>query len=663
MLDVRERTLSNLERGLEELKDSSPLTRKEKVQKLLTQLDVISRKEGGIEFIFEKSLELEKAGLFEDTPWKNPQKLLPALVKGTIRSGQPNSTMEMVNELRMLARLEGKGSFSQDEIQGAQEYLEEVIVHNLEFALGELTEESREAMTNNERDKAFAVFRFLLDRFPLDGLKEKLAEELDLLCAQRPVVTRKSRELIGLVSHKLTLDNNKEVDNRLQYYVHAVEGPTKLSHENQDPQAYARAIGDLDEVMLVEEASELAGYLRNTGLASHYNAVMLLHLVEKFPQHVPACLGLKTSGIAEWERYGKKVSEMILETVSPYNYQCVYGLAMMLERNLFGRRPLRASLNNLRLVKMNPEVEKRILKSVVEPKKEVSAKQYLIGATWRILGQPLGVGQGNNATCQSARGISMWSQHAPAKLINKIITVATRNNLVMRFENQDMESIKLGKGLVDKLDYNLDAVSVVLVPHLDKIYNEMMRRASGRGEDPHKWVNPALYGHWIQVGFASVYNYLTNSVQDFRGFIRIFYAGFHPKYNGGTKMVYPNPIGIFITNNRGEMVGFHAISLLRVKFDEVSQDYRAYFLNPNNEGRQDWGQGITPTVSGHGERAGESSLPIHHLAARLYAFHYNQLTVHSQIEEVEDSAIEPVYQLASESWGKSYVWIDTKRLW
>src|SRR5690606_37099327 len=251
------------------------------------------------------------------------------------------------------------------------------------------------------------------------------------------------------------------------------------------------------------------------------------------------------------------------------------------------RHAVKASINNLRMIRIHPLVEKRILMSQTRAGRSVTAKQYLIAATIRVLGQPIGVGQGNNSTCQSARGISMWSQHSPARLVNMVLTVAAQDNLILRFENEDLESMKLAKGLVDQLDYNLDAVSAVLVPHLDKIYSEMMRRASFRGEDPHKWVNPALYGHWIQIGFASAYSYLTNSIQDFKGFVRLFYAAFHPEFNGQREMVYPNPLGIFVTSNSGAMIGFHAVSLLRIAKDEAGT-MRAYFLNPNNEGRQNW---------------------------------------------------------------------------
>ncbi len=325
--------------------------------------------------------------------------------------------------------------------------------------------------------------------------------------------------------------------------------------------------------------------------------------MQEYPDLVPDSLDLNDRGIAEWEKFHELVSTLIMEVVSPDNCQCIYGLARMLGKNLFSRRPVRVGLENLRKIKLNSQVEKRILKSLVNQQPDANALKYLLGGTLRVLGQPLGVGQGNNPTCQSARGMSMWSQHAPAKLIDMIITVATQNNLIMRFENVDLTSNQLGKGLVEKLDYNLDPVSVVLVPHLDKLYNEMMRRTTGRGEDPHKWVNPLMYGQWIQLGFASCYDYLTNSILDFEGFVRIFYAAFYPEFNGQREMVYPNPVGIFITSSKGDMMGFHAISLLRVDQDSTGV-VRAYFLNPNNEGRQDWGQGIKPSVFGHGEKHG-----------------------------------------------------------
>ncbi|MDZ7766390.1 MAG: hypothetical protein U5K00_18525 [Melioribacteraceae bacterium] len=53
------------------------------------------------------------------------------------------------------------------------------------------------------------------------------------------------------------------------------------------------------------------------------------------------------------------------------------------------------------------------MRSVIEPSNKVSPKQYLLGSLIGILGQRNGVGQGNNPSCQSARGISMWAQYTP----------------------------------------------------------------------------------------------------------------------------------------------------------------------------------------------------------------------------------------------------------
>jgi len=142
----------------------------------------------------------------------------------------------------------------------------------------------------------------------------------------------------------------------------------------------------------------------------------------------------------------------------------------------------------------------------------------------------------------------------------------------------------------------------------------------------------------------------------------IFYASFHPLYNDGREVLYPIPIGIFITSNHADMLGFHAVSLLRVDKDP-SGKYRAYFLNPNNEGRQDWGQGIKPSVHGNWEKPGESSLPFYQFAARIYAFHYNQLEANAHLHLVDENEILKVKKLAQESWGKSYLWNEQTKLW
>ena len=659
---VGEEAKLNFQSLLDEFLASTSLTRPQKASKLLSQVDVICMKEDGVSLIFDHIDALSDAGIFSDTPWQDPDKLVPLLVKGTLKSGHPNSSFELISELRLLAIATGKIKTKGFDKEDAQDLLEEILVHNLEFVFQEPTEETRATMSEYELQKVHNLFVFLMKNANLEGLKGKLADELVLICEQRPVVTRKAREIINIVRTSLDLDEEKESDRTLKRYIDAIYAPTIYSNKAQDVGEYYKLLIGLSEEDLIMECHDMGKTMRSTGLVSAYHAVLLRFLTEDAEELVPLALQLNGTGKHQWKLHKKFLRRLIKNIVHPYNTQCIYGLSKIVEKGVLSRGAVKVALDNLMHIRLHPKAEEDILKSLAYRHQELNALQYLIGATIRVIGQPLGIGQGNNPTCQSARGISMWSMHSPAKLINLIMTAATQNNLMFRFQGEEIESLKLGQGLVQNLDYNLDAVSVLLVPKLDKIYNEMMKRATGRGEDPHKWVNPALYGSWIQIGFASVYNYLLNAIHDYKGFIRLFYAAHHLDYNGNHQLVYPNPVGIYITSAAGDMVGFHAISLLRVAKDE-NGEMRAYFLNPNNEGRQNWGQGIKPGVYGHGENRGESSLPFYQFASRVYAFHFNSLEVNMHLMEVPEKEIQEVYDLAKSSWGKNYIWNEMKKEW
>jgi hypothetical protein len=330
----------------------------------------------------------------------------------------------------------------------------------------------------------------------------------------------------------------------------------------------------------------------------------------------------------------------------------VYGLSEVLNQSLLARAPVRTALRRMLTLEIHPDVEADILHSVDA---DLPARAVLLADTLSVLGQPLGVSQGWSPTCQSARGISLWSQFAPGKLLDMVVSVARSHRLEMRFEGATLDSSQLPAGLQTEPDHSLDAVSTVLVPHLDRIYNEMMRRAALRPDDPHKWVNPALYGQWIPTGFRSAFDPIAHAILDFGGFVRTFYASHHPGFNGGHDLAYPSPVGLFVTSSRGELLGFHAVSLLRVAPHGPESAMRAYFLNPNAEGRQDWGHGVEPTVHGHGERPGESSLPFEQFVSRLYAFHYNAQTM-GPLDEVDATEVEAVTEMARGTWGRTYAW-------
>jgi hypothetical protein len=76
---------------------------------------------------------------------------------------------------------------------------------------------------------------------------------------------------------------------------------------------------------------------------------------------------------------------------------------------------------------------------------------------------------------------------------------------------------------------------------------------------------------------------------------------------------------------------------------------RVYFYNPNNDGGQNWGNGVIVSTEGHGERFGESSLPFNELASRLYIFHYDPVEELAN-PRISTEEIEEVLRRGVESW-------------
>lgn len=269
-----------------------------------------------------------------------------------------------------------------------------------------------------------------------------------------------------------------------------------------------------------------------------------------------------------------------------------------------------------------------------------------------LLGQPLGVGQGNNPTCQSVIGLSMWSFNDADFLLQLVAWAARDDDVVMRFEGQHINSQHLEAGLAKEPPTDVDPVSLILIPHLDRIYGEMGRLCGVRDDDLHRWINPEMYGWWVGHGFLSVISRETGKIHDYEDFIRHFYACYHPYYNGNIPIIHPQPAGIAVTDSGGRLVGRHAITIIRVNLDRDGE-MRIYFFNPNNDSGQDWGQGISCSTESNGERHGEASLPFAEFASRLCVFHYDTREL-GDMSVVPEADVARAMELGRTSWAAGF---------
>ncbi len=610
--------------------------------------------EDGMSVLYQLADRYEQAGIFQDGPWADPSKLQPYLVKGSLQAGGMTSITEMLSELRMVAI--AKGRYKRDGVseEQAQSFLHEVMALNVDILFPEETEAARLEDKGKDKDRMERLFQFLADKLSLASISGELVKEINGLIAQRPIMVNRTVKMITHAEQLLEKDIGKSDRQAIESYLDAIKGKTKKSR-NCDVIKYRNKLKKMKAEEIKEEAQSFAHTMDDTGLVASNHVVLIRYINKQHPQLLSDALALSKKGKANLEENLEFVQKLIKMGIHIPLRQSVYGLANMLDRGVLSSAPVIPGIRRIMDLDLQPDIRKILLNSI-NGNEGITANNILAAGTISVLGQPLGIGQGMNPTCQTARGISLWSLHAPGHLLDLIARAARDGDIDVMLDGQNIHSKDLRQGLVDDLHEELDPVSLVLVPHLDRIYSELVRRTKFRGDDVHKWVNPAFYGNWIPKGFCSVIDPLTGSVADYPGFVRLFYGTHHPEYNEGYELIYPNPVGIFITNSFGNFLGLHAVSIQRIAKDHKG-NIRVYFYNPNNDSSQDWGQGIQPSVTGFNEFPGESSLPFHQFVSRLYAFHYNQYE-QGDAYAVDDQIVNKVEKLAQESWGDQYTWVQ-----
>ncbi len=601
----------------------------------------------GLEALYERVAAIESAGLFGGSDWDSPQTLVPSLAARTLRHGEPAATVvESLSQIRLLAVAKGDYIHPSISAEHAHHFLVQVLAMNLDLMVSDLQEADR---LRPER-LGYAVqslYHYLLRYLGYDNLLEHLVAEVWRILEQRPVQVDGVKHMVTQIAVCLEKPDalGGEVNDDALQLINAVFSPTQGCREDPGFDVYAERLAEMDDATLLQEAIAFAQAMHSTGLVSAYMPVFIRYLRGRWNALIPTALGLSYTGADAFHCYPALIHTLIDEALFPETSQCAYGLAMMLERGILYAPPVAPSLwRQIRLSLCDAAAEKIVAVFGDSRPPEV----FLLADVLNVLGRPLGIGQGNYPTCQSTRALSMWAYNMPAELLRILAWAARDDEIVMRFEGNSISSRELGTGLATEPPVDVDAVSLLTVPHLDRIYFEMGRRSVGRGEDPHKWVNAEFHGDHVGHGFRIAVDVFTGGLKDFEGFIRDFYAAYHPFYNGNIPVINPQPAGIAVTDSATRFLGWHAITIQRLALD-TDKIMRVYFFNPNNDSGQNWGQGIVTSTHGHGELYGEASLPVAEFVSRLYVFHYDP------IEKGEPGAIPAeevnrAMELAQGSW-------------
>ncbi|MCC1497615.1 hypothetical protein [Alcanivorax sp. 1008] len=601
----------------------------------------------GLSVIEARAEALENAGVFLGSDWAAPQHLVAPLSRHALTGGVDILLIETLSDLRLLAVARGKYRHPLISAEYANQYLTQILAINLDLLFNP-ADEARRLHQGRLTFLPHALLEHLASHIGYEQIVDKLIGEIWRVLEQRPIQTGPAKQMITRIAACQYDPEIALTGAGADRLVSSLFGPTRASREDPGLEVYQERLATMDEMTLQTEASGFARSMHDTGLVSAYHTLLLLHLLEHQENLLADALGLSSTGRDCMLCYRQLVHALIHQAVTPQTPQSIYGLALMLERGILYQAPLAPALWRQLRLQLCPEAINR-LALVSLP--DVPAETRLMEGVLCMLGQPLGVGQGNNPTCQSARALSMWSCNDPDYLLQMVAWAARDDEIIMHFEGQPVSSRLAGTGVALAAPIDLDPVSMVVVPHLDRIYAEMGRLCIGRVGDPHRWINPEFHGWWTGRGFRIGVDVQTGLLLETETFLRHFYASYHPFYNGNQPLIHPQPAGIAVTDSAARFIGWHAVTILRVGLDQESV-MRVYFYNPNNDSGQDWGNGVVVSTAGQGERYGEASLPFEEFASRLYIFHYDPLE-HGVLAAISAEELHRVIAMIQGSWGES----------
>lgn len=642
------RLSDTLDTAIERLERARPFAKSRHQRPVLDVIGRIVAREGGLEEIRARSARMDAAGLFSGSDWDRPETLMPQLVGGTLASEDPAlRALEVASLARFLAVATGAARHDNLHQDGARHFLTQVLALNLRDIFGHSDEASRalgERVALRQR-----VMRHVADHIGLNDVLGALVSEIWRLLEQRSVQVHVVKDMIAQIALALNERGTEPGSTRLgaERLVSALFGPTTASLDDPGIAVYLDRIATADDAGLSREAMGFARAMHDTGLVSDYHAAFLIWALDYADRPlVPEALGLGTTGLDCWRHYRRLIEDLVRAAVTPATPQAAYGLAMLLERGILHHAPMVPALDQQIRMTLRGKAREKIALGFGEA---VPPETHLLAGVLQVLGQPLGVGQGANPTCQSARAIAMWALNDPDYLLHLLWQATQFDTVLMQFEGIPINSADLPVGLAGFGPIDAEPVSALLVSHLDRIYAEMGRLCAGRAGDPHRWINPQFHGWWVARDCAVAVDVATGKLADYDAFLGRFFAAYHPAHNGGRPLSHPQPAGIAVTDAQSQFVGWHAIAILRVAEDQTGR-MRVYFYNPNNDSGQDWGGGVVVSTSGNGERYGEGSLAFEEFLSRVYLFHDEPLRGEAGAAGIPGTEVERVKEMALASW-------------
>ena len=170
--------------AIEELAGAAPFAKPRYQTQVHRLAGELLDSDDGVRALLDAAPRYTEAGTFHAGPWEHASRLLPRLVGYSLRGEGVYPTLEALSELRMLSIAIGTHQEEGIDAEGAEQFLREVCVDNLDLMFPEASEESRQRPRIYAR--AQRLFDLIRENISITGFGVTLIDELSLIHISEP---------------------------------------------------------------------------------------------------------------------------------------------------------------------------------------------------------------------------------------------------------------------------------------------------------------------------------------------------------------------------------------------------------------------------------------------------------------------------------------------
>ena len=316
------------------------------LRQVLDSLRRVLAQRGSCAVVQSRAAALEQAGLFEGTDWAGPELLVAAMSGPGLHAENADTVvMEAASQLRMLGIATGEYTHPRVGAVQAHQFVSQVLAMNLSLLVTPPSEAQR-ATQGELTQLTRGLIGHLGETVGYEPILDQLVEETWRILRQRPIQVEQVQHMITQIAvyrddPAIDLGSAGQGADRL---ISSLFATTQACREDPGVGVYRSRIDAMDATSVQYEAAGFARPMHDTGLVSPYHAVLARFLLTESDSLLADALGVSSTGRDCLLDYHELVHRLIAEAVHPQTAQCLYGLALLLDRGILFQPPLAPAL-------------------------------------------------------------------------------------------------------------------------------------------------------------------------------------------------------------------------------------------------------------------------------------------------------------------------------